>query len=208
MGPGCMPTLSRICWKVSTTSMKSVLREKLIKSFAPPEKSPKDLSGLHTGTHKTKTPYIVIEESVREPTLTSCYFRYEGHLKEANSYYLLTLSLSSVRKGVAVLPVLIGLTEGDWSCVQGRALQAWVSVLLCISTKKIKNSSWKDCFESRRCLCPVPCDDFCTSCRLFLFALWVFKSSAQDMKTFTVSLLGRSKTKLRCTPTHAVEDFK
>jgi hypothetical protein len=39
---------------VSTTSMKSVLREKLIKSFAPPEKSAKDLSELRTGTHRTK----------------------------------------------------------------------------------------------------------------------------------------------------------
>jgi hypothetical protein len=44
--------------------MKSVLREKLIKSFAPPEKSAKDLSGLHTGgTHRIKTPIILIEES-------------------------------------------------------------------------------------------------------------------------------------------------
>ncbi len=76
--------------------------------------------------------------------------------------------------------------------------------LLCISTKKMKNSSCKDYYESRRCLqrclCPVPCDDFCARCRVFLFALRVFKSSAQDMKPFTVSLFGtqeglRQKTK-------------
>ncbi len=178
MGPGWMPTLSRICWKVSTTSMKSVLREKLIKSFAPPAKSPKDLSGLNTGTHRTKTPYILIEESQwRKPTIMFFLLvRTPIKRRTANISFSSLLVFLLCEWEVVVLPVLIG----RWlkSFTRKETLQGWASVLLYISTKKIKNSAWKDYFESRRCLRPVPWDDFCASCRLFLFALRVFKSSA------------------------------
>jgi hypothetical protein len=113
MGPGWMPTLSKICWKVSTTSMKPVLREKLIKSFAPPAKSPKDLSGLQTGTHRTKL--YKLKEPVKKAHAYVLFASKEPKRGEhlLSPFFLSLLVFLLCEWEVAVLPVLSGREKGN-----------------------------------------------------------------------------------------------